>query len=162
MDKQTVKYYIEDIADDIKRFARKCLLEISVRLNPRQKWLTVAIGRQFVDKDFIIETTLFQSIIHFWEEDDGEKSMRYQFEAIEGPCGGKALKEEDQQAYLAARKHYAALDRCYRWAKVRDAMWADFYNNYSERKDLAAGERLESEDEHYLTEIVRLRKYMWT
>ncbi|WEM34424.1 hypothetical protein [Xanthomonas phage X1] len=158
MNRHDVKDQLEDLWFDVRHWFKNLRLEIDTRINPRQKWLTKEIGRRFVDKDYIIETTIFESMIHFWEEDDGERSTRYQFEHYEGPCGGKALKPEDQEAYVYLRKLYADLDKCYRWAKTRKGFWADCYTNYKPENE----KKLEAEDTYYMNEIIRLRKHMWT
>ena len=37
--------------------------------------------KEFVDVNMIIELTMFQCLRGFWEEDCGEESLRYQYEA---------------------------------------------------------------------------------
>ena len=47
---------------------------------PQNKWARKDIPRQFTDVDNIFETTLFNGLIFFWEEDHGEETLRYQYE----------------------------------------------------------------------------------
>lgn len=131
------------------------------RIQPRQKWLSDKIGRVFVDKDFIIETTLFESVIHFWEMDRGEEVTRYQFEAIEAPCRSEARNPEDQEEYLERRQVYSELLECYSYAKVREQIWEEYWRSRPTDKWKQRQLIIDRETE-FLQTIVRLRKYIWT
>lgn len=136
--------------------------QIASRINPRQKWLTNAIGRTWADKDWVLETCVFTSMIHFWEDERGEEVMRYQFECIENPCRSKALNAEDQERYAEARRVYSILDRCYRWAKARDQLWEDFHESgYDAFYNKREADLIE-QDTSVMQEIIQYRKYMWT
>ena len=133
------------------------------RFVPAQKWLFDAIGNIWVDKDFVIETALFESMIHFWEDERGEEMQRFQFECIESPCRSAALKPEDQEGYLMARRLYAEMDKVYRYAKVRDQLWEEFWAGKHEPGQgwLKEQELKEIETEHLIS-IVKFRGSMWT
>lgn len=133
------------------------------RFNPQQKWLTAKIPLTFCDKDWLFETTLFEGLIHFWEEDNGEESTRFQYEICDPTSGmydqdygSEAQKKERYELY---RRIYFCMDRAYRWAKVRDQVWEDLYSS-PWSKD--AEENLNMQDTLFLTDIIHYRKYLWT
>jgi hypothetical protein len=138
--------------------------QISSRIKPPQKWLFDALGRNRVDMDFIFETTLFEGIIHFWETEGGEQVIRSKYEEIEGPIPGKALKEENQEAFNHRRKVYSDIFNCYSWAKRRQIIWDSIYLNWNGTvQELCAEEdKLNAEDLYYMTEILKYRNHLRT
>ncbi len=157
------KYKWHQFVGKIKR----TVYAIQVYFNPRQKWLFKKIGNEWNDKDYIIETALFESMVHFWEAEDGEATIRYQFESIEAEDGSGAKEERDVERYLTYKKVYRELSECYLWAKVRDQAWENLYSNPKIGRE-AVEERARQEelltanDTEVLQTIVRFRKYMWT
>lgn len=123
---------------------------VASRINPRSKWLTKHIPRVWADKDYIIETAVFQSLIHFWEPEgeDGESVLRYQFE-------GDHITEYDSEHLLQLRLMHHELKEAYEWAKIRDKKFEDFTSFENEAKLIEI-------DTGHLLNIIKYRKYLWT
>lgn len=137
--------------------------QIISRIKPRQKWLTDKLGRTWIDKDTVIETAIFESMIHFWEDEKGEEMQRFQFECIESPCRSAAAKPEDQERYAEQRRIYSELDKCYRYARMRDQVWEEFYNTPIQgRNGWQKEQAIIDKETEILVKIVQLRKYLWT
>ena len=64
--------------------------------HPNQ-WFLDICPDQWHDKDYFIEMTLAKALIHFWEDEDGEKSLRYQFEV---PCDEELDMARDMNSML--------------------------------------------------------------
>lgn len=136
--------------------------QIVYRIKPQQKWLTDKIGRTWIDKDTVIETAIFESMIHFWEDEKGEEVLRFQFECIQSPCRSAAARPENQERYAEQRRIYSELEKCYRYARVRDMVWEEFDNTPAkDRTDHQEQDIIDNETE-ILVKIVQLRKYLWT
>lgn len=136
------------------------------RFNPQQKWLTAKIPLTFCDKDWLFETTLFEGLIHFWEEDGGEESTRFQYEVCEPGTEQRAdtwsTPEQRKERYELYRRIYFCMDRAYRWAKVRDQIWEDFHRNSPMEDYQKQEENLEMQDTLFMQDIIHYRKYLWT
>lgn len=83
-------------------------------LFPQYRWLTKHLGRTFVEKEDVIRITLYQSLIDFWENDDGAERIRAR--AVD-PISTKAATVD-----MDVFKHlYAA----YEWAKTERDLRVD-------------------------------------
>lgn len=151
--------------------------QVATRINPRQKWLTDKIPRTWLDPDYIIETCVFESLIHFWEEDRGEETVRFQWECPYGAEYGMSAEES------VARKNerkvvYDRLLAAYNWAKhgrvdgkaahkkAIDIYYGQVIKKYPVEEGLRVvgnlEEYLRKQDDFFLKEIVELRGHMWS
>lgn len=73
---------------------------------PQYRWLTCKLGRGFVEKEDVIRITLFESLVDFWENDDGEETLRQR--AVDPQCA------EHAEAACNAFKEFSA---AYGWIK---------------------------------------------
>lgn len=70
----------------------------------KQHWLTSKIPKKFVDIDYLIEVTLFQCLIRYWEVDDGKHKY--------------ASRLTDEEFEGEERAIWETLNEVYRWAKT--------------------------------------------
>lgn len=151
--------------------------QVSSRINPRQKWLTDKIPRTWRDADYIIETCVFESLIFFWEEDNGEETVRFQWECPYGAEYG--MSAEDSVARKNERKVvYDRLLAAYNWAKhgrvdgkaAYEKALETYYGLGSSKTNQKEGlmvvgnleDYLQKQDTFFLKEIVELRNHMWS
>ncbi len=125
--------------------------QVSSRIRPRNKWATKVIPRTFSDKDYIYEEIMFAGLIDFWDHDDGEKTLRYQWE--HASVDGEAPDEERYDSY---KEVYEGLKAAYDWAKVRQAKYDNLGTSWKEEQVLIETDTL------HLSNLVKWRKYMWT
>jgi len=83
-------------------------------LFPQYRWLTKHLGRTFVAKKDVIRITLYQSLIDFWENDDGAERIRER--AVDPISTNAASVDMDVFKHL-----YAA----YEWAKTGRGVLVD-------------------------------------
>lgn len=116
---------------------------------PKNKWARAAIPRTFRDVDGIYEDVLFNGLVFFWEEDDGEQSMRRQWD--------RKLDEYDSQERIEeSRLVYETLKKAYDWAKVRQEKYESAYCDFEKEEEYA------EIDTVHLSNIIKYRQYMWT
>lgn len=121
--------------------------QVVTRIFPRNRWFTNWVPRQFTDVDYLMEQAVFRSLIFFWENDGGEKSMRYQWD--------RKLDEWDDLEVISRQKEvYELMLAAYNWAKVRDAKFDDA--NFEDEK------KFKEEDTNHLLNIIAYRGYLWT
>jgi hypothetical protein len=118
---------------------------------PRQKWLIKKIPNHWVDKDYLITEVIFESIIHFVEEEHDD------FEA-----GIEEWEKEDEtnwptkHQYLNA--HYV-FRKAYRWAKLR--------KNVQDKLDTCSklypiyDKIMREYDRHFCIEILKVSDHLW-
>lgn len=145
--------------------------QVSSRINPRQKWLIKKIPRTWSDADHLIELCVFESLIYWWTQDNGEESCRYQFETQDHHVEDSFRKN--------AKDVYDRLLAAYQWAsegrvKAQKDYETALEQNFGKATDLQSDRlrRLEivnnmeneiiEKDTYFLTEIVKLRRFMWT
>lgn len=152
------------VYNKMRRFWQK---QIESRLRPRQRWLTKQIPRTWVDPDYIIETCTFAALIYFWEEDAGEATIRYQYEAdYTGEYGTTSAESEKRVAEY--KVIYDRLKAAYDWAKVgrlaEEAAHEKMSVGGSAKINawVAKENYIIDQNTFYLKEIIELRKYMWT
>lgn len=112
--------------------------------NHKNKWAEKCIPKHFSDVDYIFEKILFSGLISFWEEDDGEETLRFQFE-----CKDEQFPERMEQA----RFIYYSLKEAYEYAKMR--IESDDFSVLHEDEMII-------KDTEMLTRIIKYRKFMWT
>jgi hypothetical protein len=110
-------------------------------LFPRQKWLFKKLPNHWVDKDYIIMTIVFESIIHYVEEEEA-------FEVIDW--------EHDEEHRDLKRQ----IEKIYRWAKMRPKVekrmekYNSFYGLYETI--------LFKYDKHFAKETIEISDRLWT
>lgn len=126
-------------------------------LNPRQKWLTKQIPKEWSDKTHLIPFVNFAMVTHFVEVEDAECTTNW------------------ENSGEGANQFYKELKDCYDYIKVRrpqlekdlDASYPDEDTRTGKYGvDYAENQRLEllinKEDTKYLVWIVTNRDYFWT
>lgn len=120
--------------------------------HPNQ-WFLDICPNTWHDKDYFIEMTLAKALIHFWEDEDGEKSLRYQFEHPYDELTDMP-REQRHIRDIQNRKVYDDLKSAYEFLKPFD----DFGNpGWSDE-----GQKITEELAKHLSAIVKHRGYMWT
>jgi hypothetical protein len=150
--------------------------QISTRLFPRQRWLTKAIPRWYMDAPDIIDLALYQILINYWEN-DGESMLRRTYESFtedsEDLINAGWSKEDIQKEHDKNYECYCALREAYQWARERQGVRANIdrilihYRKTSEVKKVynwfnAIEEHCLKEDDRHLQNIVKYRSYLWT
>lgn len=132
---------------------------IICRLNPRQKWLTKIIPRTFSDIDYLMEETVFKCLINFWEHDDGEGVLRYQWECVD-------LKDEGFEhmieQYNERKQVYLCMKEAYDHAKKRENLTKHLYTINNPKTYIKFKDHLKESDTRHLLNIIRYRKYLWS
>ena len=91
-------------------------------------------------------------MINFWENDDGEASLRYSYEVYDDLVRDQIRSLDDTIEERAHHKHiYDTMKKAYDWAKIRNDI-----ENYARVLDV-----YEKDTEHLLN-IIRYRQYLWT
>lgn len=121
--------------------------QVSSRIRPRNKWVNKVVPRTFSDKDFIYEEVIFAGLVDFWENDNGESCLRYQWE------GDHDSDEERRAVY---KRVYDELLEAYVWAIARKGQWEGAHTDWKREQEVI------EEDTKHLSVIVRNRKWMWT
>jgi hypothetical protein len=111
--------------------------EVSSRVFPRQRWLK--IPRTWVDPDSLMETVVAQSLVNFWENDDGEKTLRFQGEegAWDDP-NAPWTKEQAEECRLQRKAIYEEMKAAYDWIKSKKHHWYEVTENEEGQKHLEA------------------------
>lgn len=117
---------------------------------PKNRWVNEVVPRHFADVDYIFEDVLFAGLVHFWEKDRGEETLRYQWECDPD----EFMMSSDHQAHC--REVYDIAKAAYDWAKVRKQKHDDVRLDWKEEQDLIA------EDTKHLQNIIKYRKYLWS
>lgn len=123
----------------------------------QQKWLTSKLKGDWIDKDKIIETTIFESLVHFVEEEKGLGVINYDWkEEIEK---GDISKEE-----VARIKAIENLSMChYEYiTKTRPAVKKDLENIDDWKEYESVEKMLYDEDTAVMKSIIENRGYLWT
>lgn len=134
---------IPDLWGDFCRPVIRVKDKIDEWLFPRQKWLLKKIPNHWVDKDYLIMELIFESIIHYVEE---EKC----FEVIEW--------NSDEEHKLVKEK----IEKIYRWAKLRikvQSRLEDYSNFYFYRLYESILYRY---DKHFAKEAIDICGHLWT
>jgi len=72
--------------------------QISSRICPRQRWLTKKIPRTWIDKDYLIELVIFESIIHYVEKEKCFEVLNFEPDN-DGPNGQYHFLKEVEAMY---------------------------------------------------------------
>lgn len=136
-----------------KYWWRRHLYNVKCLFSPQNKWARKGIPRQFTDVDCIFENTLFNGLIFFWEEDHGEETLRYQFEAERDDfCDADKWNER----IAVCKEVYVAMNNAYAWAKIREREYDKLGVDWEKEEELVETDTL------HLTNIIKYRKYLWT
>lgn len=92
--------------------------ELPLSPNPNQ-WILDIIPNTLHDKDYFIEQVLFNALIDFWENEEGEESLRYQFEREPDDWMTPQAIEAYELTRIHNKKVYDELKEAYEWAKSR-------------------------------------------
>lgn len=108
---------------------------------PRQRWLYKKIPNHWADKDFLIMTTIFESVIHFVEEEDA-------FNVIEW----------NSDEYHRAAK--VKIETIYRWTKMRTQLEKrmERFNGFYRLYEVI----LFKYDKHFAKETIEISEFLWT
>jgi hypothetical protein len=109
--------------------------------------------QEWHDKDYIIEEAVFNSLIEFWEEEDGEEYIRQFFENTD-----PYISDEYRDYY---REVHKVLTLAYDWAKIRHSE-KEKYNYYSFSDEmLSLNNKIKEADTEHLLNIIKYRKHLW-
>lgn len=120
----------------------------------QNQWARKSIPRHFADVDGVFEEVLFNGLISYWEDDNGEETLRYQFEYEdvhyeESPFTNEEIREK-------SREIYAHMLAAYEWAKIRKQEYESLGYDYNQESELIAI------DTRHLLNIITHRKYLWS
>lgn len=142
------KWFIEYRIFNLYYWKRIWYSQIKTRILPKNRWATKSIPRTFSDVDYIFEEVLFNGLIFFWEKDNGESSMRYQWD--------RELDEYDSSEHITERKEiYEKILAAYNWAKIRKS-------EYDSLMDYNKEQKLNLKDDEHLSVIIKYRSHLWT
>jgi len=167
----TSPYYRQDVWRRIKAW-----------FNPRQKWLTKAIGNTWMDLDGVIEITLFKCIERYVEAEEGlsgdwtgkelvkaELERAYKYAKHDRPLLQKKLDESypkcigDGDVFVPVdvpSDKVFGKNKYYQMKSCEELYGMPYEEAYREVNRL---EKLIKEtDDDILGTIVRYREYMWT
>jgi len=124
-------------------------------------WLRELIPDRFSDLDYLYASVLYKGLVFFWTKDDGEKTLRYQWEHVE------QMRAEQDADYLSETKSwddrydhfkiiYDELAEAYTWATGFDDRMNRSYDSIKERQ------RERELDDKHLANIIKHRCSMWT
>ena len=134
----------------------------------QNKWMRDLIPAEFCDVDYLIEETMFEALIFFWEQDNGKESLEHNSLPWDesGPFGWNPERKVCYDAMLDA----------YTWAITRSvsepkppSVGRDWVRGIKtqEYSDAAAVYRVEqekwdAEKDKHLFNILKYRKYLWS
>lgn len=152
-----IQYPLRQFGYKMKVRASKIYDAIRYAINPRQRWLTKQIPKDWCDKVSLIPTLNFAMVVHFVDGED-------------------ALAETDWDASSEYHSEFAKqLKDCYDYIKNRrpelqkrfensypdeETKTGDYHVDYAEHNKIE--EMLENEDTKYLVWIVTNRDFFWT
>jgi hypothetical protein len=96
--KQYVPYRIRHAYDKVNEF-----------LFPRQRWLTKAIPKSWIDKDTLWEIAIIEGLKHYVEQDNGGAWFKHLDDDSAWQDGGEDMKEfheASRRFHRAAKEHY--------------------------------------------------------
>lgn len=128
----------------LKRWVRN----IKLRFKPSNQWARDCIPREFIDVDFIMEDIAFKGLIFFWENDDGEETLRYQWEMAQQSALRYPVEKVDEYKDV-----YFLMKEAYEWALYREIM-KDSINQL--------GESYREQNEKHLNNIIKYRSHLWS
>lgn len=150
--------------------------------NPRQKWLTKAIGNTWMDLDGVIETTLFECIKQYVEVEEGlvgdwtnkesvksELERAYQYVKYDRPLLQKKMDESYPKHIgngdmfvpvdISGDKAPGKVEYC-QMRSCEDLYGMPYEEAYREVNRLE--KLIRESDDDILCTIVKYREYMWT
>lgn len=123
----------------------------------KQKWLTKELKGDWIDKDKIFEIVIFESFIHFVEEERGLDQYDSDF-GKEIELGFCSQEEADS---MKSRKEI--LSWCYKYVKHdRVEMVNEMNKTMDWRKLEKMDEELYSMDTEIMKTLIENRQYLWT
>lgn len=141
-----IQFFFRETLTDFFRYKLRAPIsrkyyKINEWLFPRQKWLIKKIPNHWTDKDYLIMMVIFESVIHYVEE---EKAFKY----IDW--------DHDEQH----RKEKAIIEKIYRWAKLRKQV-EHRLENYKTPLFGLYQKILDDYDRHFAIETVKISDRMW-
>jgi hypothetical protein len=125
----------------------------------QNNWLRNLIPDEFTDLDYLFEEVLFEGLIFFWEEDNGEEML------------SNYTLYTEEEGFQARKECFDAMLAAYEWAKPRKKMepkapsvhdiGSDAYLKRAEKyweKEIAWKE----EKTKHLLNIVKYRGQLWS
>ena len=124
----------------------------------QQKWLTGKLKGTWMDKDALLEICIFESLVHFVEN---ERGLRDNLDEL--------FKEEIEKGHVTRetvdliKNREGLLKHCYDWIKVERIEIQKLLDSI---KDWKEHERIEKElydeDSEVMRIIIEQRGYLWT
>lgn len=126
----------------------------------QNNWLRNLIPDEFTDLDYLFEEVLFEGLIFFWEEDNGDEEL------------GNYTLYTEEEGFQARKECFDAMLAAYEWAKPRKTMQPlpppyEVLPNKERYMQLAevyyqANQKWEAERDLHVLNIVKYRKYLWS
>ncbi len=124
----------------------------------QQRWLTNKLKGTWMDKDALLEICLFESLVHYVEE---ERGLRDNLDEL--------FKEEIEKGHVTQetvdliKTREGLLKQCYDWIKVGRSEIVKILDTIEDRKEYEKIEKeLYDEDSEVMRIIIEQRGYLWT
>ena len=124
----------------------------------QQRWLTNKLKGTWMDKDALLEICLFESLVHYVEE---ERGLRDNLDEL--------FKEELEKGHVTQetvdliKTREGLLKQCYDWIKVERPEIVKILDTIEDWKEYEKIEKeLYDEDSEVMRIIIQQRGYMWT
>ena len=153
-----------------------CWTDIKCFFNPRQKWLTKKIPNHWCDKVELIRIVLFESLVHYVDEEKCFDVLAWDEEDIEGcDLNLKTFFNEKRERKAKILKCYdyitkqrpqlsADLDKAYPEFDIDDMLQIrktmNYLETYGEVNRIEA--LIEKLDNETISTILELRERLWT
>jgi hypothetical protein len=125
----------------------------------QQRWLTNKLKGTWMDKDALLEICLFESLVHYVEEE--ERGLRDNLDEL--------FKEELEKGHVTQetvdliKTREGLLKQCYDWIKVGRSEIVKILDTIEDRKEYEKIEKeLYDEDSEVMRIIIEQRGYLWT
>jgi hypothetical protein len=124
----------------------------------QQRWLTNKLKGTWMDKDALLEICLFESLVHYVEE---ERGLRDNLDEL--------FKEELEKGHVTQetvdliKTREGLLKQCYDWIKVERPEIVKILDTIEDWKEYEKIEKeLYDEDSEVMRIIIEQRGYLWT
>jgi hypothetical protein len=124
----------------------------------QQRWLTNKLKGTWMDKDALLEICLFESLVHYVEE---ERGLRDNLDELFKEELEKGHVTQETVDLIKARE--GLLKQCYDWIKVGRSEIVKILDTIEDWKEYEKIEKeLYDEDSEVMRIIIQQRGYMWT
>jgi hypothetical protein len=124
----------------------------------QQRWLTNKLKGTWMDKDALLEICLFESLVHYVEE---ERGLRDNLDELFKEELEKGHVTQETVDLIKARE--GLLKQCYDWIKVGRSEIVKILDTIEDWKEYEKIEKeLYDEDSEVMRIIIEQRGYLWT